>query len=221
MKKIIIIGVMCLFVGMGFQPAFAIENKYIIDDVKDEDVLSLIHQGRGAIYVDDNNTEGPWDGTVDYPYQYIQDGIDNATDDDSIFVFYGKYFERVRVNKRVTIIGIESEDGKKPIVDAQEKGIVFKLNAQGSIIDGFVVRDAGKPFDSDRCCFKVSAKDCIIRNNVLKGRCYGGIRLMLKGNSDGTQVINNTIYGSDFIDGIIMPYDGGGGVILLLFLITI
>jgi parallel beta-helix repeat protein len=211
MREIIILGVVFLFIGVGFQPAFAVENELTIDEVKDEDVLSLIHQGRDTIYVDDNNTEGPWDGTIDYPYQYIQDGIDNATDDDTIYVSYGKYYERVKVNKSLTIIGIESEDGKKPIVDAQQKGIVFKLNAQGSIIDGFVAQNAGKPFNDDICCFKVSAKDCIIRNNILKGRCYGGIRLMLKGSSDGTQVINNTIYGSDFVDGIIMPESSYAG----------
>ena len=32
-----------------------------------------------TIYVDDDNTDGPWDGTQEHPYQFIQDGVDNAS----------------------------------------------------------------------------------------------------------------------------------------------
>jgi len=31
-----------------------------------------------TIYVDDDNTSGPWDGTIEHPYQYIEDGVDAA-----------------------------------------------------------------------------------------------------------------------------------------------
>ncbi len=44
---------------------------------------------RAIIYVDDDNTSGPWDGTVEHPYQYIQDGIDNAVAGDTILVLAG------------------------------------------------------------------------------------------------------------------------------------
>ena len=36
-----------------------------------------------TIYVDDDNTEGLWEGTLEHPYQYIQDGIDSASDGDT------------------------------------------------------------------------------------------------------------------------------------------
>ena len=29
-----------------------------------------------TIYVDDDNTSGLWDGSIEHPYCYIQDGID-------------------------------------------------------------------------------------------------------------------------------------------------
>ncbi len=45
-----------------------------------------------TIYVDDDNIEGPWHGTMEYPYQYIHDAVENATDGDTIFVFNGTYF---------------------------------------------------------------------------------------------------------------------------------
>ena len=30
--------------------------------------------GSNMIYVDDDNIDGPWDGTQEYPFQDIQDG---------------------------------------------------------------------------------------------------------------------------------------------------
>jgi len=37
MKKVIVIGIIVLFVGMGFQPAFAVDTKQSIDDNKSEE----------------------------------------------------------------------------------------------------------------------------------------------------------------------------------------
>ena len=42
-----------------------------------------------TIYVDDDNTAGPWNGTLEYPYRYIQDAIDVSSKDDTIYVFNG------------------------------------------------------------------------------------------------------------------------------------
>ena len=53
-----------------------------------------------TIYVDDDNVEGPWDGSSCYPYKYIQDGINNASSDDTVFVRNGLYYENIIVNKK-------------------------------------------------------------------------------------------------------------------------
>ena len=42
---------------------------------------------RNTIYVDDDNTEGPWRGSQEYPYQHIQDAIDAASDGDAVYVY--------------------------------------------------------------------------------------------------------------------------------------
>ena len=59
-----------------------------LDIIKDKTpenhgLLSLCIDGE-IIYVDDDNTDGPWDGTWSHPYQYIQDGVDNANAGDTI-----------------------------------------------------------------------------------------------------------------------------------------
>ncbi len=58
-----------------------------------------------TIYVDDSNTDGPWNGTQEHPYQYIQDGIDSANSGDTVYVYSGTYNENVEINENITLIG--------------------------------------------------------------------------------------------------------------------
>ena len=48
-----------------------------------------LHPNNTVIYVNSYNTEGPWHGTKEYPYQYIQDGINNSIEGNIIFVLKG------------------------------------------------------------------------------------------------------------------------------------
>jgi hypothetical protein len=61
-----------------------------------------------TIYVDDNNTLGPWDGSLEFPYQYVQDAVANDSDGDTIFIFSGHYsIDTLIINKSITMIGEE------------------------------------------------------------------------------------------------------------------
>lgn len=57
------------------------------------------------LYVDDDNIEGPWDGTIDHPYQQVNDALRQATNTSSIYVFSGTYTESLFINKNVNITG--------------------------------------------------------------------------------------------------------------------
>jgi len=35
-----------------------------------------------TLYVDDDNVDGPWDGSQEYPFKEIQDAIENSNDGD-------------------------------------------------------------------------------------------------------------------------------------------
>lgn len=58
-----------------------------------------------TIYVDDDNTEGPWDGSWEYPYQHVQDGIDAVIDEDTVFVHPGIYEETIQLSMQIHLVG--------------------------------------------------------------------------------------------------------------------
>ncbi|RLF26889.1 MAG: hypothetical protein DRN05_06400 [Thermoplasmata archaeon] len=95
---------------------------------------------KNIIYVDDNNTQGPWDGTIEHPYQHIQDGINASTHHDIIYIFRGIYRENIIVNKSITLLG---ENRNHTIVDGTNKGIVADITANHVNIKNLTFRNSG------------------------------------------------------------------------------
>ncbi|PNX47254.1 MAG: hypothetical protein BV459_04815 [Thermoplasmata archaeon M11B2D] len=93
-----------------------------------------------TIYVDDNNTQGPWNGSYEYPFQFINDGILHATDGDSVYVFNGLYLETVFINKSISIRGQEQDN---TIIDGQNNGSVVIITKDNVYIRRFTIRNSG------------------------------------------------------------------------------
>ena len=74
-----------------------------------------------TIIVDDDGTPG-----VDCNYTHIQWAIENARIGDTIFVKNGTYYENVRVNKTIYLIG---EDRNNTIIDGSGGGVVVSIEA--------------------------------------------------------------------------------------------
>ena len=68
---------------------------YVEMPIGENTTYDFVLTSLNTIYVDDDNIQGPWDGTQKYPYRYIQDAIDNASERDTIFVYNGTYFENL------------------------------------------------------------------------------------------------------------------------------
>ena len=86
-----------------------------------------ITQNLGNIlYVDDDNTNGPWDGTINHPYQYIQDAIQAAQSHDHIYVFNGSYHEHLHITKTLTL---EGESNQHTIIDGNYISNVISITA--------------------------------------------------------------------------------------------
>jgi len=62
---------------------------------------------QSIIYVDGSNSSGPWDGSLDHPFKYIQDGIDMAQDEDMVLIYPGIYDESIRISKSIQLSGLE------------------------------------------------------------------------------------------------------------------
>lgn len=69
--------------------------------------MQVIHSNEegSTIYVNDDNTNGPWDGTIKNPYKSITDALEIVSCTSSIFVFSGHYEEDLFINKNVKITG--------------------------------------------------------------------------------------------------------------------
>ena len=88
-----------------------------------------------TIYVDDDNTSGPWNGTIAHPYQYIQDGIDNASSGDTVFVKNGVYWECIVINTTIDLIG---EDVKNTIIISYENNTpIIEINEDNCSVSYF------------------------------------------------------------------------------------
>ena len=138
-----------------------------------------------TIYVDDDNTMGPWDGTIDHPYQFIQDGIDNASDGDEIHVFNGTYYENVVVFRSVDLIG---ENMDITIIDGGGDGIVVRICEDFVNLTGFTIQNSGsEPYDSG---MEVTTNKNTITENIIKDNYHG---LYLKQSSDDNEISRNII----------------------------
>ncbi|EMR74059.1 parallel beta-helix repeat (two copies) [Thermoplasmatales archaeon SCGC AB-539-N05] len=93
------------------------------------------------VYVDDDNIRGPWEGSEQYPYNAIQDGIDNSYVGYSVNVKTGTYFENLIIDKAVNLIG---EDKTNTIIDGREIDNVVNITSDKVKISGFTIQNGNK-----------------------------------------------------------------------------
>jgi parallel beta-helix repeat protein len=95
---------------------------------------------KNVIYVDDDNINGPWNGTQEFPYRHIKDGILNSTDEDIVYVFNGIYNETLKVNKSISLKG---ENRNLTIIDGTYNNETININKDGIDLNNFTIRNSG------------------------------------------------------------------------------
>lgn len=123
---------------------------------------------------------------VPHDYAKIQWAIDNATSGDTILVENGTYYENVKVNKKLILVGIGM-----PVVDARGRGSTIKLTKNGIRLKGFKTRGAGSQIEN--AGIKVKSNNNILIGNMAtkngNGKRFGtGIYLY---NSNNNTLKNN------------------------------
>ena len=152
------------------------------------------------VYVDDDNTAGPWNGSKDFPYKTIQDGINNAFPLYTVYVKNGTYYENVIVNKTVRLVG---ENKDITIVDGGGVGDVITITCPGATVADLTVRNSGKqPFNAGIKTLTLKA-NATIKNNIIYD-CDIGLFLNYAYTDTWNIVKGNTIY--DNREGIYMHW---------------
>ena len=122
------------------------------------------------IYVDDDNTGGPWNGTKEYPYQTIQDALGNVFDGYTIYVMNGTYHEHVYIQKRITLMG---EKPETTIIDGDGLDDVVTIAVPDVKIIGLTVQHSGQQLLNAGIKTLSLNSNATFENNILQNNAIG------------------------------------------------
>lgn len=176
----------------------------------------IINKQNNDIIIDNSNINGPWTGSEDNPYQYIQDGIDSAGIGDTVYVNSGIYESDLIIDR---IISLKGKEKTSTIIS----GEISVVNINGIEISNFTLTGEN---DNDRISaiyLKNSNNNHIFNNIFMKYSNGWGINIRessdntiidntIKDNSMGilaTSSFNNKIYHNNFLNNENHVYDNG------------
>ena len=149
-----------------------------------------------TIYVDGKNTAGPWDGSLEHPYQFIQDGINNAEPYDTVYVYNATYNERPSIYLPLNLVG---ENMETTFIDGTSSGSVVQIFADCVTLSGFTIANGG--YNSDNAGVWIQASYCLIKENTIKRNNYYGVYVAY---------CENTLYHNNFIHNTYQAFDATG-----------
>jgi parallel beta-helix repeat protein len=143
-----------------------------IPDQKDENTL----------YVNSNGTT---------QYSTIQHAIDEALQNNTIYVHAGVYHENLIINKSVVLRG---EDNTKTVIDGNHKGDVIFIEETGELnISGFTIRNSGlNESPTNDAGIEIKSVNNSIMNNIFYNNTIGVFSSITDHN-----IIKNNIFDSN------------------------
>ncbi len=167
-EKTMSISVVFLITALGFAGIFA------SDGIFDEFTVS------GAMIIVDPAGDGN--------YTCIQTAINSVKAGDSIYIWSGTYYENLKINKGVTLIGNGTQN---TIINGNHTGDVVYITANSVKLTGFTITNSGNrtyPYDDSGIELNYVSDVHIFKNNVSNN--YFGIFL---NNSNGNLIEDNLV----------------------------
>lgn len=124
-RKISTIVIISMLVGLGLVPNIAAEEPFLAK----------------TIYVDDDSTY-PGNGSINWPYKYIWQGIENSSEGDTIFVRCGTYNESLTIKnkKELKLIG---ENRSLTVIDGDIHNDTVYIYDSNITIANFTISGSG------------------------------------------------------------------------------
>lgn len=150
-------------------------------EVPSDDQTDNIPEG---LYVDDDGKQ---------EYSIIQDAIDAAPDNYTVYVFSGTYHETLLVNKTITLMG---ENPETTIIDGNKSGNVLTVSsAEKCNISGFTIQNS----KSNSAGINLETSNNNVSNLIIKNNYNGLYAAGVKYNSlHNNSFISNSNYGIYF-----------------------
>ena len=115
------------------------------------------------LYVGAENINGPWDGTIQYPYKTIGQAITNALDNDRIYVFNGIYSEQIIIDKPLIV---EGQDKNEVILDGRGISDVILVQSSYIGIRNITIQNSGS--NKDNAGIKIKEGNASISQCIFK-----------------------------------------------------
>jgi parallel beta-helix repeat protein len=165
--------------------------------------IQPVKAGAETVYVDDDDTAGPWDGTKDHPYQNITAALQHASAWSSIYVYNGTYYESVVVNKTLSLVG---ENREATIIDGCGIGNVTEVTADNVAITGFTIRGSGQEWPNSGLAL-IGVRNCNVYGDDITSN-FDAIRL--SGSSGNNSISANRI--TNNLGGIALYYSSNNSM---------
>ena len=150
-----------------------------------------------CIYVDVSNIDDPSeDGSLEHPFDKIQEGVNAADTGNIIRVANGTYYEAVTIDKSISLIG---ESRNTTVIDGNETGTIVHVEASGVNLTGFTIKNSGHSSDTlyDPFCGVLlsGGSNSLINGNILLDNQFG-IQVFWGSNHTITSnMLTNNTYG--------------------------
>lgn len=116
----------------------------------------------------------------------IQNAVTWASPLDTIVVWSGTYPGTVKIDKKITLLGLDTGAGA-PVIDPGNKGAALEIDADGCTVEGFTIQNSATASG-----ILVTSNGNTIENNTLTGNAVG-IQIS---SSDSNSITGNSITGS-------------------------